>query len=132
MLSSCNTNQIPVVPPNQIQFLKESGHITADTTLAPFSSFKVKMWIYAHYSFNKIEVSKQKLTPTLGAVLTVTSILNGGTSNPFSSNYTTTITSGLVTTPQSDTTEKWIFTVTDNQGKMFSKEIILTTDNSNS
>lgn len=131
LFSSCNTNQKPVVPPNRIELMENgSGFVSRNQTLYPGQSFNVKLWIYAHYSFSKIQVSHQELSPNLGTLDEETPIVEDVPNGiVFSSNYTTTI-AGLSVTSDPSATEKWIFTVTDNQGKMFSEEIILTTDNS--
>jgi len=125
-LGACSTNKEVVTPPNQVQLLNGEGLKSQNFTEDPGNFFDVKLWIYAHYNFNKIVVSSQVISPFIGQEGVVETIVEVPGAIAFSSNYTTTLES-LRVTNISNAKQKFIFTITDNKGKTFSRSILATT-----
>ncbi len=130
LLLSCDL-QKTIVPASRAELHPQTGFVSpgVNTTQGIGDQFSVKLWIYSHYSFNKITVSKQTMVPGTPAPVTVMVISSTTPGVSFSTNYTTTISGVEMTTSGNDgDVQRWNFTVTDNQGKEFGTYIDITLD----
>ncbi|MFN0048652.1 MAG: hypothetical protein ACKVOU_05985 [Cytophagales bacterium] len=127
-ISSCETKKETIVPANRVELLKGEGYVSASTSLNTNTEFDVKLWVYAHYSFNKIEVTSQIISPSVQEVVKQRTLEQSVDGVAFSTNYTALI-NNLDVTSQSNATQKFTFTVTDNKGRIFSESILITSAN---